>query len=188
METLLRIREQIKAKKPKFVRQKAFGLKKLSKKWKAPKGQHSKLRKKLRGHLKHPSVGYSSPREVRGLTSNGLKPVLINSEKEFGKIDKKVGLIISSKVGERKRIQILKKIEERGFLVLNIKDVDKYIKKIEEKISERKRKKKESEEKKEISKKKIEESSKQSNKKEETPEEKEKREKEEKRRILEGKK
>jgi len=186
MADLLELRKELKSKKPKFVRQQGHGLKKLSKSWRAPKGMHSKLRKKLRGHLKQPSRGYSSPKAVRGFSSNGFKPVVLTNENQIDTLEKNEGIIISKRLGERKRLQIFKKIKEKNLTVLNIKDIDSYISKIEGKIKKRKEKKSEKKKKKEASTKKSIEKAKQKEKKEETPEEKEKKAKEEKRKILES--
>jgi len=60
---------------------------------------------------------------------------------------KKICLIISSSLGDRKKITILKKVEERGFNILNIKDPGAYTKKVEDRINLRKKIKKEKEEK-----------------------------------------
>lgn len=177
---LLNLRQKLKSKKPTFIRQKAHGLKKLEKVWRAPKGIHSKLRKKKKGHMKHPSVGFSSPREVRGFSPSGLKPILVINIKQLDKI-KNEGIVISSLVGNKKRIELLKKIKERNLVVLNIKNVDDYIKKIEDNLQSRKQKKKEK------TRKTVEEKSKKEVK-EETIEERKEREKEEKRKVLESKK
>ena len=64
---LLKLREEIKENKPDFIRQEYPARKNLKKTWRKPKGIHSKMRKKKLGKRKQPSVGYKSPRLVRGL-------------------------------------------------------------------------------------------------------------------------
>ncbi len=182
MENALKIREILKSKKPKFIRQQGHGLTNLSKNWRAPKGMHSKLRKKLRGHIKMPSIGYSSPQSVRGFSPSGFKPILITHEKQLEQIKKDEAIILSKSVGERKRIKLLKKAREKNMHVLNIKSIDHYISQIEDQLKKRKQNKKEKKKQEAPKKEPIE-----SPKKEETPEEKQKREKEEKRKVLEGK-
>ncbi|MEK6934477.1 MAG: eL32 family ribosomal protein [Nanoarchaeota archaeon] len=171
-------------KKPKFIRQRAHNLKKLEKKWRAPKGMHSKLRKKFKGKAKQPSVGYSSPKKIRNLRQ-GLIPILISTESQLKNLTKEHGLIISRKLGAKKKVELLQKIKELKLNVLNVKDIDKFIKDVEEKLKQRK----EAKQKKDIKKKKTEQeaATNQVKKKEETEEEKEKREKEEKRKVLEQK-
>ena len=184
MKNLLQIRQQIKRKKPDFIRQKGKFLKKLGAVWRAPKGMHSKLRMKHRGHISHPSMGYSSPREVRGLSPTGLRPILITNESQLSGITQNDGLIISKRLGERKRISILKKTKERNIKILNIHDVDAYIATRQKEMTEKKEQKKKEQQKKESAKKVLEEKS--AEKKEETKEEKEKKDKEEKRKVLES--
>ena len=187
MKTTLEIRSQLKTKKPNFLRQNAHKLKKLDKVWRAPKGMHSKLRKKFRGKQKQPSIGYSSPKDVRGTHPSGLIPILINNLGELKNITKEQGLILSSTLGKKKRVELLTKIKEQELTVLNIKNIDSYLKNIE---TEMKKKQEEKKKKKDIKKKIKQEAEKKKEKpkKEETIEEKEEKEKKQKKEVLEGKK
>jgi hypothetical protein len=90
------------------------------------------------------SRGYRSPKKVRHLHKRGLKHHIISSAKDLEGLDtKKDCLIISSSLGNKKRIIILKKAKDSGFDILNFKNPYEFIKKIEDKISLRKRKKEE---------------------------------------------
>ena len=183
MKNLLELRKNIKKKKPHFLRQNAGKLSKLKLAWRQPKGMHSKMRKKLRSYKKHPSPSYSSPKKVRGLTPEGFIPIIINNTPELK--DQKA-IIISGKVGLRKKIDIIKKALQLKIKILNLKNPEDFIKEIETKL---KSKKEEENKKIEKRKKSKQEAIKKTEPKtkEETPEEKEKREKEEKRKILEQK-
>ena len=193
MERLLQIRKQLKKKKPKFLRQDAHKRKKLEKKWRSPKGMHSKMRKKLRGYRKQPSIGYSSPKKVRHLTESGLKKIIINNIKSLSNINPKTEVMVLAKtVGLRKKVELLKKAKEMNIKILNVKDIESFLKNVEEK---RKQKKAESE-KKEKEKQKVKEEAlkkaeeKEKKEKPKTEEEKkvdEKETKEEKRKVLEKK-
>jgi|TARA_Y100000310_G_scaffold345671_1_gene468070 large subunit ribosomal protein L32e len=148
IKELLELRKQIKNKKPDFVRQDAHKKKRLSKGWRRPRGLHSKVRLNLRGRGKNVSVGYRSPKKARQLHKSGLQQCIIRSTGDLEGLDaKKNCLVISSSLGDKKRILILKKSKELGFNILNIKNPDEYVKKIEEKISLRKKTKKEKEKK-----------------------------------------
>jgi len=184
-ERLLEFRKIVKKKKPNFFRQQSQYVKSLEKKWRSPKGMHSKLRRKKRGKLKQPSIGYSSPKKVRSLHPSGLIPALIHNPKELTTLNSNFGIIVSSTVGQKKKIEILKKSKELKLQLLNVKDTDKYIANVEQKILMKKQKKlKETEEKDKKSKEIIKEIIKE--KKELSKEEKELQEKEEKRKVLEG--
>ena len=182
-QRLLEFRRVMKKKKPHFVRQQSQYVKSLEKKWRAPKGMHSKLRKKKRGKLKQPSMGYSSPAKVRYLHPSGLMPSLINNPKELIGLGRNYGVIVSYTVGKKKKVEILKKSKELDLQVLNVKNTGKYITNIEEKITRRKQERLKEMEKKGKKSKDIVKEKKVLNK-----EEKEIQEKEEKRKVLESRK
>lgn len=178
MNTLLELRNKMKKRKPNFYRQEFDRRKRLKLKWRAPKGRHSSLRNKNRGRRKHPSMGFSSPRAVRGLTREGYKIVLIHNLAELNKIKKGEIAEFSSTLGLKKKLELLKKIKEKAMKITNIKNIPEFIKSAEEKIALKKKEAKE----------KTKTETKEIKKKEEkkiTQEEKEKQEKEEKRRVLE---
>ena len=185
---LLEMRNELKKKKPEFIRQDYQKTLRLKRHWRHPEGMHSKMRLKLRGNRRQPSIGFSSPSAVKNLTPLGYKIIIVHSVSQLAKINEPI--TIASDVGMKKRIEIAKKAKEKKLLVLNIKDLDKFIADAEAELKQRKESKKSKLSKKEKLKqeriKKAEE--KEAAKKEETPEEKEKREKEEKRKILEQKK
>ena len=88
MERLLEVRQQVKSQKPTFLRQQGHVLRKIRKIWRAPKGMHSKMRKKLRGYRRQPSIGYSSPKLVRGFSPDGYKTILQTQENQLGRLEK----------------------------------------------------------------------------------------------------
>lgn len=177
MDELLKIRKEIKKNKPDFIKQDAHKKNRLKNNWRKPRGRHSKLRLGKRGHGKCPGVGYSSPKKVKGLNKEGLKEVIVKSVKDLENVKDEV-IVISGKVGIKKKLVILEEIKKRNLKVINIKDKDQLIKKIQDKKAERLKKKGKKEEKKE---------EKPKRKEEKTKEEKEKEEKEIKRKVLEGK-
>ena len=153
---LLGLRKKMKAKKPRFIRQDAHKKGEISNKWRRPKGIQSKMRLKTRGYRRSPSKGYRSPILVRGLHRTGVVPVRIASKKDLDKIGLDEGAVINTSVGLKKRLELVKYAKEKGIIILNIKDVDKYLKDADEKLKikkEKKNKKKQEKEKKEKEKK-----------------------------------
>ncbi len=145
LKQLLELRNKLKKKKPKFVRHDVHK-KRLEKKWVRPRGLHNKARLKKRGHIKPVSVGYCSPKAVRGLSRDGLKVRIIKNGKELESVDiKNEGIIIAKGVGLRKKLPLLKKAKEKGISVFNI-SIDDYIKKKEDELKKRKERKKEKKE------------------------------------------
>ena len=156
---LLELRKKIKSKKPKFIRQDAHKHSKLSKSWRRPKGLQSKMRLHKKGYRTSVSTGYSSPAEVRGLHSSGLKIVLVSSLKEMEKINPEEGVLISSKIVIKKKIEMIKKAKEKNIKILNKKDSEKWLAESESKIAKRKEDKKKKKESKEKKKKELEKKS-----------------------------
>ncbi|HDD46055.1 MAG TPA: 50S ribosomal protein L32e [Candidatus Aenigmarchaeota archaeon] len=113
-------RREIKKKKPRFKRQEWHRHKRLEEKWRRPKGNSSKLRKRIKGRGKLPSIGYSSPKEVKGLNRNGFREVIIKNINDLEKIDpsREVGKIASS-VGKKKRFEIEEKAIKMGIKIVN---------------------------------------------------------------------
>lgn len=166
LNNLLRLRKKIKSKKPNFIRQQAHKKKGLKQKWRRPKGIHSKLRLNKAGHIKRPSPGFGSPKKVRYLTPEGLIPRIIKSLPELNLVKDGEIIILSSKLGIRKKTRILEKISELKLKVSNVKNIDDYIKSVKDKLKQRKETSKEKQ------KKKQEEKAKTVKKTEEKPKEK----------------
>ncbi|MCD4666374.1 eL32 family ribosomal protein [archaeon] len=178
----------------KFIRRKGGQLKKLEAKWRKPKGLHNKLRLRKAGQGKVPKIGYKKVDSKRGLI-NGQKYVLVLSFKDLKNIKEK-NIVISSNVGLKNKLKIIEECKKLSLNILNIKNVDEFLTKAEEKMKKKKKISKEKEEKKDKRKKetekKAEEKKEDTKKEEKTSEElkedKEKKEKEEKRKVLESKK
>ncbi|MBI2523401.1 50S ribosomal protein L32e [Candidatus Woesearchaeota archaeon] len=145
IKELLEIRERIKSKKPNFIRQDIRKKARLKIKWRKPRGLDSKIRRKLSGRANPVSQGYRSPKNVRGLHKSGLMQSMVRTTKDMDKLNPKENcLMISSSLGTKKRIEIIKKAREKKFEIVNIKSPEDYIKKVEEIISSRKKARKES--------------------------------------------
>lgn len=147
IKNLLEVRKVIKNRKPEFIRRDVHKKKKLRREWRKPTGLDSKIRRRLKGRQKRVSQGYRSPRKVRGMHKSGLKQVRICSFNDLEGLDpKKECLILSSVAGAKKKSLILSKAKSLGFYVVN-SNIEKRIKKIEERIALNKKKKREEEKK-----------------------------------------
>lgn len=139
---LLEHRTIIKKRKPNFLRKDTHEVSRLGssrrkkQKWRKPKGRHNKLRAKIRNVGVHPSVGYRSPKSVRGSIA-GLKPVLVKNEKDIGKI-KEGEIAVLASLGLKKKIQIAKKVSNLPLKFLNF-DANKFLAEIQKKTDERKK-------------------------------------------------
>ncbi len=121
MKELVKLREEVKKRKPEFRRYLADRIKKLSRSgYRRPKGIQNKMRKRIFGKPKMPCAGYGGPREARHLHPSGYREVLVYNPADLDKIDKENEAVrIASCVGTKKRLEILKKAEELGIKVLN---------------------------------------------------------------------
>ena len=187
-KALLEQRNAMKKKMPHFIRQDVQKTIRLKSNWRHPEGMHSKMRLKLRGNRRQPSIGFSSPKAVRGLSPQGHRIILVSSPEQLAAINEPI--TIASTVGLRKKLEIIKKAKEKKLLIMNIKDADAFLQKTEKEMKEKKEIKKKKittkEQKKlELAKKAAEkEKEVQSKTKEEIEEEKIKTEKEEKKKTL----
>lgn len=109
-----------KKRTPKFRRQEWFRFTKLGEKWRKPRGSDSKMRLGIKGKPTIVSIGYRSPKSVRGVHPSGFVEVLVHTPRDLEGLDtSKQAVRIGSSVGGRKREQILAKAKEFGIRVLN---------------------------------------------------------------------
>jgi large subunit ribosomal protein L32e len=141
--SLLKIREELKRKKPKFSRQDSHKKPKLGDKWRRPKGIDSKMRLHLRGYKRSPEVGWGSPNEVKGLSKEGLKFVRVENLNDIQELNAKEDIaVIYSKVGQRKKIELIKVLIEKKIKIYNYRDPIEYLKTVEDELKQNKLEKK----------------------------------------------
>ena len=108
----------------KFLRQDIMRHSKLGKnrkklqKWRAPTGRHSKMRQKRKSYPTLPTVGHKSPKIESGKI-NGLFPILVHNTNDLAKVGKN-NIVIIAKVGAKKKLEIIKKVEEMKLKVYNL--------------------------------------------------------------------
>lgn len=136
----LELRSKIKSKKPTFKVQDSHKKSRVSStKWRKPKGIQSKIRLSKKGYCKKVKVGYGSPKVVRGLDKSGLVAVIVSSIKGIESIDAKTqGIIFSSTVGARKKVELVKAATEKKIKLLNLKDADAFLSGVEKDLKDRK--------------------------------------------------
>ncbi|MEM2915835.1 MAG: 50S ribosomal protein L32e [Candidatus Woesearchaeota archaeon] len=137
-EKMLKLRKQLKAKKPDFIREDYQKRACIPMPWRRPRGLHSKMRHRFAGHRALVDPSYGSPREAYGLHPSGYEPILVHTLNELSKLDAKTqGAVLGSTLGLPKRIAILTKAKELGVRVLNVKNIDAELKKIQDSITAR---------------------------------------------------
>ncbi|QKQ99937.1 50S ribosomal protein L32e [Metallosphaera tengchongensis] len=87
--------------------------------WRRTRGQDNKTRLRVKGFPKPAGVGFRKPKSIRYLHPSGLREVLIKSEKDLDSLNQKADVIVrlSSSLGLKKRLEIIKKAKEMGLRV-----------------------------------------------------------------------
>jgi large subunit ribosomal protein L32e len=123
---LLKLRESIDDKRPKFVRQESWRYERLSEKWRKPKGIDSKMRLRVKGWPKIVRVGYRGPKLARGLHPSGYREALVHNLDELkGLNPKQDAARLASGLGAKKRKELIEKAKELGIKVLNPTGIEK---------------------------------------------------------------
>jgi len=114
----------VKRKKPSFLRKdwhkkiKLGSTVKKKRKWKAARGRHNKIRLGRKGQSQRPKIGWGTSKETKNKIKE-IEFVRVENIKDLDKgFGKNVGIIIS-KVGEKKRGEIIKKATEMKIQILN---------------------------------------------------------------------
>ncbi|MBI3052233.1 50S ribosomal protein L32e [Candidatus Woesearchaeota archaeon] len=135
---LLEVRRKAKARKPEFLIQDFHKRKELPKKWRRPRGLHSKLRMRKKGHPHHVEIGFSSPAAVRHLDRKGMKRVLVSNVGDLENLDRQREVaLIRHGVGLKKAVLILEAASKLGLGVVGER-------KVKARLEKRSRKKPES--------------------------------------------
>jgi len=95
--------------------------------WKRPSGRDNKMREKRKGYPAVVSVGYKKNKNLINKIE-GKKPVIVKNIKDLEKI-KDDEIIILGKIGEKKKIEIMKKVKEMKVKIYK-KNVEKFLKKL----------------------------------------------------------
>jgi large subunit ribosomal protein L32e len=109
----------------KFIRTDYWRMSKLGKRrrklqvWRRARGKHSKMRRRRKGYPAIPMIGYKGAKKDSGKVK-GLTPVLVNNMSDLQKVKAGHGAILSSTLGARKRMEMIKKAESMKIKILNM--------------------------------------------------------------------
>jgi len=101
----------------KFLRQQGNFKKRLEKKWKKPKGRHSKLREKRRGLHKMPGIGFKQSDKDR------KKTILVHNLSELKSFNKGDVVTLASSIGTKSKIALMEYCLKNGVIITNHKKV-----------------------------------------------------------------
>lgn len=113
---------KVKKTNRKFNRFQSDRFKRVSSSWRKPKGIDNPVRKRLRGYMAMPSVGYKGDALVRHLLPNGFRKVIITTVKDLEALTSLNRVYcgeISRRVGAKKRAVIVRRAAELGIVLAN---------------------------------------------------------------------
>ena len=84
---LLKVRKRISQKLPKFSQFESWRFVRIKDHWKRPKGIDNKMRTKESGWPKSVSIGWRSPKAVRGLHPSGKEEVMVWNPTDLDNVD-----------------------------------------------------------------------------------------------------
>jgi len=120
-ERLLEIRKNMKKKKPSFRRVESWRYVRVKDSWRKARGIDSQTRMKTKSGVKSPSVGYRTPKKIRGLHPSGYEEVRVEMLSDLQNLNpQKHALKISRRLGANKRIELIDYAQKRNFKILNI--------------------------------------------------------------------
>jgi len=93
-------------------------LKRLGDKWRKPRGDQNKSKRRLKGKPLMPSIGYGTDAGKRGLHPSGMREIIVRNINELSLV-KDAAARISGSVGKKKRIEMLKIAQEKKITILN---------------------------------------------------------------------
>lgn len=120
-DALLKTRQKIKRKKPRFRRQEIHRKKALEDVWRKPRGIHSKKRQQIKSKGAIPKPGYGSPALVRGLNGAGFREIMVSNVGDLEKVGSGDVAVISHSVGGKKRLAITEAAIKKNIKVSNAK-------------------------------------------------------------------
>jgi large subunit ribosomal protein L32e len=120
--TLLKTRDELDAKRPRFGRQARYRYYRIGRdmSWRRPRGLQSKQRRHYGYRPRIVRVGYRSPARVRGLVPSGFRPIVVATAEELERLDAhREAAVIARTVGTRRRLVLEERARKLGIRVLN---------------------------------------------------------------------
>ncbi|KAJ3289800.1 60S ribosomal protein L32 [Borealophlyctis nickersoniae] len=115
-------RDIIKKRTKKFVRHQSDRYKKLDPNWRKPKGIDNRVRRRFKGQIPMPKIGYGSCAKTRHLMPNGFKKFLVHNVRDLELLlmhNRVFAAEIAHNVSQKKRIAIVERADQLDVKVTN---------------------------------------------------------------------
>ena len=122
VKQLLKLRDEVRQNRPKFLRQESWRYIRVRKPWRKPKGTDSRMRLRKKGWPSLVKIGYGGPAKARGLHPSGFNDILVFTKKELEILNPETDAVrLSAGLGARKRREIVDRANELGLKILNLR-------------------------------------------------------------------
>ncbi len=119
-DRLLKIRAKKGKVRPKFKRYESWRYNRVKGSWRRSRGIDSKVRKKKKGNIASPNIGYRSPRKIRYLHASGFEEAIVHNMTELQQVNPRKQVVkIAGAVGRHKRIMMQDRADELDIVILN---------------------------------------------------------------------
>ena len=115
-------RKIVKKKLTKFKRFQSNRFKRVDPSWRKPKGIDGRVRRRFKGAIRMPKIGYGSNKKTRNMLPNGFYKFVVNNVEELEMLmmhNKKYCAEIAHNVSTRKRKVIVDRADQLGIRVTN---------------------------------------------------------------------
>jgi len=113
----------VKKRTKKFVRHQADGFKRIARSsWRKPKGIDGRVRRRFKGAIPMPSIGYGSDKKTRNIHPNGFKSVVVHNVRDLDMLlmhNRTYAATIGHSVSSRLRREIITRAEQLAIRVTN---------------------------------------------------------------------
>ncbi|KAI9752536.1 MAG: 60S ribosomal protein L32 [Lichina confinis] len=114
----------VKKRTKRFVRHQSDRYKCVAPNWRKPKGIDNRVRRRFKGQIAMPSIGYGSNKKTRHMMPSGHKAFLVHNINDVDLLlmhNKTFAAEIGHAVSSRKRVDIIARAKQLGVKVTNAK-------------------------------------------------------------------
>jgi large subunit ribosomal protein L32e len=112
----------VKKRTKKFARHQSDLFKRVKPSWRQSHGIDSRVRRRFKGSIPHPVIGYGSDKATRNIHPHGFKTVVVNNVAELEMLmmhNRTYAATVASAVSSRAREKIIERAEQLAIRVTN---------------------------------------------------------------------